>query len=155
MESRFAHFSCSLYAQPVQLFSFLVMTCTKTFRSFCYLMYCVAAHTEVFPCSGGATHADECKCGTARLVSNELFDTAVALVLQDLESHYFPVFITVNPFFLAFVQLYHFCCTRKPMNLRSWKWIGRIGRGGYGAVFLVQRIETGMTVLPIHWQGMT
>jgi hypothetical protein len=96
-----------------------------------------------FPCAG----AFPCSCDKSS-VSFSLFDDAVMLVLKDLETSYFPRFVAVNPFYLAYVQLYHFCGSRRLSSVRCWKWIGRIGRGGYGAVYLAQRTDTG-TVLQL------
>jgi hypothetical protein len=91
-----------------------------------------------FPCVG----LFPCRCDKAN-APLDVFDAAVMLVLKDLDSSYFPRFVAVNPFFLAYVQLYHFCGSRRVLSVRCWKWVGRIGRGGYGAVYLAQRTDTG------------
>lgn len=58
---------------------------------------------SVFP-----SHIHGCDCASTVLIPPELFDSAVSLVLSDMETHYFPTFGTVNPFFLGYVQLFHF-----------------------------------------------
>ncbi len=53
------------------------------------------------------------------------------------------IFADATPFYLAFVQLLHFCVSRGPMSARSLEWLAKIGKGGYATVFLVRRVDTG------------
>lgn len=76
-------------------------------------------------------------------LSTDLFDDAAIAVLRELDSRYYAQFLAVNPFYLAYIQLFHYCATRKPVSVRSWRWVGRIGKGGYGAVYAAQRSDTG------------
>ena len=76
---------------------------------------------------------------------SSLFDEACVVAMNQLQLLATEIFGTVTPYYLALVQLLHYCVSRAPMCARSLVWLGKIGKGGYATVFLVRRKDTGTT----------